>query len=86
MRGYWDGEINDVTSIILLQIVGRSFNIDKYRWHCWVASEMTITESIHNIFKLWLADSVSIFIIQRVTSLGVQLRRWFPKKRIHTPE
>jgi hypothetical protein len=31
MRGYWDGEINDVTSIILLQIVGRSFNIDKYR-------------------------------------------------------
>ena len=53
MRGYWDGEINDVIGILFLQIVGRSFNIDKYRWHCWVASEMTITESIHNIFKLW---------------------------------
>ena len=31
MRGYWDGEINDVSGTIFLQIVGRSFNIDKYR-------------------------------------------------------
>ncbi len=31
MRGYWDGEINDVIGILFLQIVGRSFNIDKYR-------------------------------------------------------